>query len=253
MTKATRTSGAIAAACLVAVAACGSDGDEATSQSASTAAPATAVEGASDEPTTTEPPETTPRIAAPTTEPPTITEPATVIGEEYLGIVWESAVDPQRVNTIEGRPELVDGPMSMRVDMFLSTPGPDESPFCAAAVEDATGPDGKPLDLPEVTSCLIVEWQIDVSEEAADNSGMDAREAVTADGLQVPTLIHPSFSSAPPGGTDSGSAVYPNLGPGSQIRFGYIADLPEGKQIVGSWEVVVPDTFQPIDWFEDQS
>lgn len=36
-------------------------------------------------------------------------------------------------------------------------------------------------------------------------------------------------------------------------RLGYLADLPEGKQIVGSWEVVVPDTFQPIDWFEDRT
>lgn len=164
--------------------------------------------------------------------------------------MWESAVDPERVNTTEGRPELVDGPMSMRVDMFLSSPGPDESPFCAEAVEDATSPSGEPLDLPEVTSCLIVEWQFDVSEEAT-NSFMDAREAVTADGLQVPPL-NLDFPSAPPGGTDSGSVVYPNLGPGSQIRLGYGADLPEGI-IFESWTVVVPDTFQPIDWFEDES
>ena len=161
MTKATRAGGAIAAVCLLAATACSSDGDETMSESAPTAAPATAVEDASDEPTTTEPPETTPSTAAPTTEPPATTEPATVVGEEYLGIVWESAADPERVNTTEGRPELVDGPMSIRVDMFLSTPGPDESAFCADAVEDATGPDGKPLDLPEVTSCLIVEWQFD--------------------------------------------------------------------------------------------
>jgi hypothetical protein len=210
---------------------CSSDGDDATSESAPTAAPA---------PEASEAPATTEAL------------PATVVGEEYLGIVWESPDDPERVNTTEGQPELVNGPLSMRVDMFLSTPGPDESPFCAEAVENATGPDGKPLDLPEVTSCLIVEWGFDFSEEATGNSGMDAREAVTADGLQVDPL-NLDFPSAPPGDSDSGSVVYPNLGPGSQIRLGYFADLPDGKQIFESWSVVVPDTFQPIDWFEDES
>ena len=252
MTKATRTSGAIAAVCLLAVAACSSDGDDATSQSASTAAPATDVEGASDGPTTTEPPETTPSTAAPTTEPPANTEPATVVGEEYLGIVWENAADPERVNTTEGRPELVDGPLSARVDMFVITPGPDESPFCADAVENATGPDGMPLDLPEVTSCLIVEWQIDVSEEAAGNSGMDARDAVTADGLPVPPLAFAS-AGAPPGGSDSSSVVFPNLGPGSRISLGYEVPLADGGIIFERWEVIVPDTFQSIDWFENES
>lgn len=250
MTKATRAGGAIAAVCVVAVAACSSDGDGdgATSQSASTAAPATDVEGASDEPTTTEPP---PSTDAPTTDPPANTEPATVIGEEYLGIVWESAVDPERVNTIEGRPELVDGPLSARVDAFVITPGPDESPFCAEAVEGATGPDGQPLDLPEVTSCLIFEWQIDVGEEAV-TAGMDARDAVTADGLAVPPL-NLDFVDAPPGGSDSGSVVFPNLGPGSRISVGYEVNLADGGIIFERWEVVVPDAFQPIDWFEDDS
>ena len=252
MTKATRAGGAIAAICLVAVTACSSDGDDATSRSASAAAPATDVEGASDQPATTETPETPSSTGAPTTEPPATTELATVVGEENLGIVWENATDPQRVNMIDGRPELVNGPLSMRVDMFLSTPGPDQSPFCAQAVENATTPDGQPQDLPEVTSCLIVEWEFDFSEEATGNSGMDAREAVTADGLQVAPL-NLDFPSARPGESDSGSVVYPNLGPGSTIRLGYGAELLEGTQIFESWEIVVPDTFQPIDWFEDES
>ena len=250
MTKATRTSGAIAAVCLVAVAGCGSDGDEATSPSASTPAPATDVENASNEPTT-EPPEALPDTAAPPTDPSATTEPARVVGEEYLGIVWESAVDPERVNAAEGRPELVDGPLSARVDTFVSTPGPDESPFCAEAVENATGPDGQPLDLPEVSSCLIVEWQFDVGEEA-NNAGMDARDAVTADGVSVSPLTL-DFPSASPGGSNSGSVIYPNLGPGSQVFLGYEVNLAEGGNIFERWEVVVPDAFQPIDWFEDES
>jgi hypothetical protein len=186
----------------------------------------------------------------PPTAPPTA--PPTVPAPEYLGIVWESAVDPERVNMIEGQPELVDGPLSARVDMFVITPGPDESPFCADAVENATGPDGNPLDLPEVTSCLIVEWQFDVGEEAVNNAGMDAREAVTADGLAVPPL-NLDFPGAPPGGSDSGSVVFPNLGPGSRISVGYEVNLADGGIIFERWEVVVPDTFQPIGWFEDES
>jgi hypothetical protein len=252
MTRATRAGGAIAAVCLVAVAACSSDGDGdgATSQSASTAAPETDVEGASDEPTTTDPP---PSTDAPTTEPPAATAPATVVGEEYLGIVWESAADPQRVNTSEEeRPELVAGPLSARVDAFVITPGPDESPFCADAVEGATGPDGQPLDLPEVTSCLIVDWQIDVGEEAVNRAFMVAEDAVTADGLPIPPLAF-GGASAPPGGSDSGSMVFPNLGPGSRISLGYEVNLADGGIIFERWEVVVPDAFQPIDWFEDDT
>ncbi len=186
--------------------------------------------------------------------PPTVppTAPPTVVGEEYLGIVWESAADPQRVNTSQERPELVAGPLSARVDAFVITPGPDESPFCADAVEGATGPDGQLLDLPEVTSCLIIDWQFDVSEEAGGRSGMSALEAVTADGLQVPSLTL-DFPGAPPGGSNSGSVIYPNLGPGSQIPLGYEVNLADGGIIFERWEVVVPDAFQPIDWFEDDT
>lgn len=187
-----------------------------------------------------------------TTQVPLPTAPPTVPAPEYLGVVWESAADPQRVNSIEGRPELVDGPLSARVDTLVITPGPDESQFCADAVENATGPDGTPLDLPEVTSCLILEWQIDVSEEAANNAIMDPRDAVTADGVAVPPLAS-ADTFAPPGGSDSSSVVFPNLGPGSRISLGYQVDLADGGIIFERWEVVVPDTFRPIDWFEDES
>jgi len=187
-----------------------------------------------------------------TTQVPLPTAPPTVPAPEYLGIVWENAANPERVNTTEGRPELVDGPLSARVDAFVITPGPDESRFCADAVEGATGPDGQPLDLPEVTSCLIFEWQFDVGEEAVNNAGMDVRDAETADGLAVPPL-NQDFPGAPPGGSDSGSVVFPNLGPGSRISLGYEVNLADGGIIFERWEVVVPDTFQPIDWFEDDS
>lgn len=187
-----------------------------------------------------------------TTQVPLPTAPPTVPAPEYLGIVWESAADLERVNTSEERPELVAGPLSARVDAFVITPGPDESPFCADAVEGARGPDGQLLDLPEVMSCLIVEWQIDVGEEAANNALMVAEDAVTADGLPVPPLAS-GGTFAPPGGSDSASMVFPNLGPGSQISLGYEVNLADGGIIFERWEVLVPDTFQPIDWFEDES
>jgi hypothetical protein len=82
--KATRAGGAIATFCLLATAACGSDGDDATSESTPTDAPTTEVEEASVELTTTEPLETTPTTTAPTTtEPlettPTSTAPTTTV------------------------------------------------------------------------------------------------------------------------------------------------------------------------------
>jgi hypothetical protein len=188
-----------------------------------------------------------------TTQVPTPTTPPTVPEPEYLGIVWDSAADPERVNASETRPEVVNGPLSARVDMFVTTPGPDESQFCAEAVDEgATGPGGEARELPEISSCLIVEWEFDVGEEAANNAVMDAREAVDADGEQVEPLVY-DFPTAPPGGSASGSVVYPNLGPGSRVSLGYQVDLADGGVIFERWEVVVPDAFQPIDWFESES
>ncbi len=183
---------------------------------------------------------------------PTPTVPPTLPAPEYLGIVWESAADPERVNTSETRPELVDGPLSARIDMFVTTPGPDESQFCADAVDEgATGPGGEERELPEIDSCLIVEWHFDVGDEAANNAIVDARDAVTADGEQVEPLVY-DLPMAPPGGSASGSVVFPNLGPGSRVSLGYSVDLVGGGVLFDRWEVVVPDAFQPIDWFEDE-
>ena len=188
-----------------------------------------------------------------TTEVPAPTAPTTVPGPEYLGIVWESAADPARVNTGEGQPELVDEPLSIRVDMFVITPGPDQSQFCAEAVDEgATGPSGEERVLPEVDSCLVVEWQFDVGEEAANNGFMDAGDAVTPDGEEVEPLVY-DLPIAPPGRSASGTVVYPNIGPGSRIPLGYSIDLADGGVLFERWDVVVPDTFQPIDWFDDES
>jgi hypothetical protein len=157
------------------------------------------------------------------------------------------------LHTGEGQPELVDEPLSIRVDMFVITPGPDQSQFCAEAVDEgATGPGGEERVLPEVDSCLVVEWQFDVSEEAANNGFMDAGDAVTPDGEEVEPLVY-DLPIAPPGRSASGTVVYPNIGPGSRIPLGYSIDLADGGVLFERWDVVVPDTFQPIDWFEDES
>lgn len=74
MKRSTRAGGAIATVCLLATAACSSEGDDTTSESAATDAPTTGLEEASEEAATTEPLETTPTTAAPTTVP-TVTEP----------------------------------------------------------------------------------------------------------------------------------------------------------------------------------
>lgn len=186
------------------------------------------------------------------TQVPLPTAPPTVPAPETLGMVWESATDPERVNTTEPRPELVDGPLTARIDSFVITPGPDESPVCAAAAEEGvTGPGGEERELPKIDSCLIVEWSFDVGEGAVNNPGMDARDVETADGEQIPPLVY-DFPTAPPGESASGTVVYPNLGPGSTVSIGYQVNLADGGIIFERWNVVVPDAFEPIDWFGEE-
>ena len=45
----------------------------------------------------------------------------------------------------------------------------------------------------------------------------------------------------------------PGRRPGSTRSLGYSVDLVGGGVLYDRWEVVVPDAFQPIDWFEDES
>ncbi len=168
-------------------------------------------------------------------------------------VVWADADDPDRVNTTEERPVLTDGPLDTRMNMFVITPGPDESEFCAAAVEEgATGPGGEVRELPEVTSCLVVEWEYDISADSPNNGGMDARDAVDADGATVEPLVY-DLPTTPPGSSSTVTVVYPNLGPGSVVSIGYEVFEPDGQIIFERWEVEVPDAFQPIDWFDEAS
>ncbi len=187
-------------------------------------------------------------VAAPgTSEAPNTTEAApetSVPSSDYLGIVWESAEDPERVNSTEERPEFVDGPMSAEIDVYLITPGPDDSQFCADVVDESFETP------PEVVSCFQVQWRFDVSDVATETAYMSAAEAVTADGRQVEPL-YSDFIGARPGTVENlASAIYPNLGPGSRIFLSYSAESADDF-IFGDWEVVVPDAFQPIDWFDD--
>jgi hypothetical protein len=186
-------------------------------------------------------------------EPATTDVPPPSPAAEYRAVVWASADDPARVNMSEERPVLSDGPLDARMNMFVITPGPEESEFCAEAVDEgATGPGGEVRTLPEVSSCMIVEWEYEIGDESPRNGGMDARDAVTADGETVEPLVY-DIPTTPPGGSSSVTVVYPNLGPGSEVSIGYEVYQPDGKIVFERWEVVVPDAFEPIDWFEDPS
>ncbi len=198
------------------------------------------------EPVTTQVPATS---LAPTV--PTTSVAPTVPVSGYQGIVWESDIDPTRVNASEGRPELVDGPLSTRVDMLVSTPGPDESQFCADAAEaGATDIGGNEQVLPEITSCLFVEWRFDVGEEAADNAFVGAQPGMTTDGEEI-VLLTTDSQMAPPGDSATGSAVFANLEPGSTVSLLHDVSLESGGKLSNRWEFEVPDNLQPIDWFED--
>ena len=106
MTRSTRMCGAVAAVCLLAATACGSDGD------AATAAPTTSVEDAGDVATTTEPAEdavstTQPAVDEVSEEAPASTEPTDV---QVLDLQLQAVLaGPYRVETI-GVPFLVDIP-----------------------------------------------------------------------------------------------------------------------------------------------
>lgn len=124
MKRATRASGAVVALCLLAATACSSDGDEATSESESTAAPATATEESVDEPTSTEPPETAPSTDTPTTDSPATTEPETeepavtassddggasvsVVLTDPFGPAGQFALEPDPISVDAGSLEIV--------------------------------------------------------------------------------------------------------------------------------------------------
>lgn len=206
------------------------------------------------EPVTTPAPSTTTSTSTSTTTTTTSTTvPPIVLGSGYFGVVWESDVDSARVNASEGRPELVDGPLSMRVDSLVWTPGPDESQFCADAVEEgATDIGGNEQVLPEIVSCLLVEWRFDVGEEVTDNAFVGAQPGVTTDGEEIVLLVNDS-DIAPPGRSATGSAVFANLGPGSTVSLLYDFTLEGGAMQFARWEFEVPDALQPIDWFDDGS
>lgn len=242
---------------VIAVVATGNgDGDEpstpADEASTLTVESSTAPQTTEASPETTEASATTSEAEAPaTTESPAATEaPATsepsadtteAPSGEYLGVVWESAVDPDRVNATAGRPELIEGPLDARVDMFVTLPGPDESDYCAESLEFA-------FEAPqEVESCLHVQWRFDVSDEASDTSTMNAIEGVSSEGVQYQPLSS-DFVSARPGTVDNqGSAVYPNLGPGARVFVSYSSQVGDDF-IFGDWELVVPDSLPPLDW-----
>lgn len=207
-----------------------------------------------EEPMTTLAPSTTTTTTSTTSSTTTSTTvPPIVLGSGYFGVVWEDATDPTRVNATEGRPELVVSPMSMRVDSIVMTPGPDESPFCARAVEEgATDIGGNEQVLPEIVSCLVVGFQFDVGDEAANNGLFGAQPGMTADGDEI-VLLETDEGIAPPGGSATGSAVFGNLGPGSTVSLLYSVDLEGGGVLFDRWEFDVPDALQPIDWFDDGS
>lgn len=169
----------------------------------------------------------------------------------YRGIVWESDVDPTRVNATEGRPGLVAGPLDMRVDSLVITPGPDQSPFCANAVEEgATDVGGNEQELPEITSCLIVEWRYDVGDEATSSGFVGAQPGVTRDGEEIVLLMDDcELELLESSATDC--AVFGNLGPGSSVSLLYDVQSEADGFLFDRWEFEVPDTLQPIDWFDD--
>ena len=179
-----------------------------------------------------------------TTDMPSTETSAPPDAAESLAVVWQSEVDPGRVNATENRPTLEDGPLNAHVDVIAVTPGPDSSNLCNQNVDDS-------FESPAVVdSCLFIQWRLAVSDQATDTTQMYGIEAVTADGRQYEPL-YTDFIEARPGTVDNlARAAYPNLGVGSRIFLSYSVEV-NTEFIFGDWEIVVPDALQPVDWVEE--
>lgn len=135
---------------------------------------------------------------------------------DAYGLVWQSVVDPKRVNTRRPRPTFDGGPISVRIDsiVLISADGTSQnSASCAASIESFQV---------ESDTCLGVQYRYDVGTDlAVDQNSQDgsiiAGAAITPDGLQLDSGL---ADAAFPGTRDNiFVALYAGGVPGSTIRF----------------------------------
>ena len=224
-----------AALAVVLLGACSSDSESASTTAAAETTEATeATVAETDAPTTeattaeTDPPETDAPTTeaettdAPTTEAPTTTEEATTTTAAVdfgVGLVWESAVDPSRVNApTESRPFYEADGIATQIDIVAPTTA-DANSDCADAARDLARYEGGEV----ATQCLLIQWRFDVSAdldtEYSGSAQFSTEDIVTAEGVQIPGSGS-AFLDAFPGTVDNVLGVFfPHGGPGSTVRW----------------------------------
>ncbi len=219
----------LAGCAMVALAACGDDGDAASTTSPRTTAPAPSTTEAT---TTTSATTTTTTTTTPAT---TTTEPAALVS----AVVWESAVDASRVNQTDPIPtQTIDG-VTVHLQLVMYGPAKGAGQFSAdCADEIGDGPE---------TDCLLVQLTMDVDaafrvDTNSPEASVSVDAAITSDGQQIESIW--SESGYP--GTRGTSLVVmlPGGKPGSTLK------IATGSNLVG-WSVMtfaLPAEFLPAPW-----
>jgi hypothetical protein len=182
------------------------------------------------EPTTSSPATTTTTTAAP--------------GETGRGLVWESVVDPGRVNTSELRPTFEADGVTSLIDMVVVVPSGSTTElqrWCAHAVIDEQEFDGGEM----AQQCVLLQLRFDVAPEfRVDENSPDATvgsaSLVSVDGRQVDSI---SVDRAFGGSVGNRHVVMlPFGGEGATIRW------ISGSNLVGftTHTYVVPDLLPSI-------
>ena len=151
------------------------------------------------------------------------------------GLVWESAVDPDRVNTDVPRPSWEADGVTAELDMVIVAPGSDPACVAVNAREGTSAP-----------VCLIVQVRVDVGEVDVDDDHPQATAAIDA----VITYDRDQLDSAVvvtgyPGTRDRTiTDAFPGAASGSTVK------IRTGTEASG-WTVhdyVVPAGLPPLDF-----
>lgn len=191
---------------------------------------------------TTTPPITATTASPTSATPTTATVPASTAAPlPPRAAVWESAVDPGRINISANHPIGAADGIASGIDMVAVTPADADTALgraCIAVAED-TGVDA--------AQCLVVQFRFDVAAGFATDASAPRAEltrirAVGADGVAV-TSGYGKWALA--GTADNNLTILlPGLGEGATVYWS------TGSTLVGYTEFsgVVPGMIAPVDW-----
>lgn len=238
----------------LALAACGDSdsggsGDEAATSATEGQSEATITESSSATPPTVPAPTTSTTVAPATTAAPTtVPEP----DDEWLGLVWESRVDPERVNAADvPRPSWQEAGVLWEVDMIAEVPGSYD--LCAEEM-DRERADVTPV-VAATETCLLVQLRWD-----APGSPLEVGyAAVTLDSVIRPdsqSVDFYAYENGHLGTVDNGLVTLVPFTPAGSIlgfSFAYRNESTDAFEYSDvRWQTPTPDQLRPMTFnFED--